>query len=87
MESHAIENVKRWYEFWRERPGTGKRVSAGGVNIVFSESNTHHRGEENYRRSGEVDALRIPKENFYAHKVMWDGWVDQEKQGIHIIGH
>ena len=87
MESHAIENVKRWYEFWRERPGTGKRVSAGGVNIVFSESNTHHRGEENYRRSGEVDALRIPKENFYAHKVMWDGWVDPEKQGIHIIGH
>ena len=87
MESHAIENVKRWNEFWRERPGTGKRVSAGGVNIVFSESNTHHRGEENYRRSGEVDALRIPKENFYAHKVIWDGWVEPEKQGIHIIGH
>lgn len=87
MESHAIENVKRWYEFWRERPGTGKRVSSGGVNIIFSETNTHHRGEENYRRSGEVDALRIIKENFYAHKVMWDGWVEPEKHGIHIIGH
>jgi len=87
MESHAVENVKRWYEFWRERPGTGKRVSAGGVNIIFSETNTHHRGEENYRRSGEVDALRIIKENFYAHKVMWDGWVEPEKHGIHIIGH
>lgn len=87
MESHAIENVKRWYEFWRERPGTGKRVSAGGVNIVFSETNTHHRGEENYRRSGEVDGLRIIKENFYAHKVMWDGWVEPENPGIHIIGH
>lgn len=87
MESHAVENVKRWYEFWRERPGTGKRVSSGGVNIIFSETNTHHRGEENYRRSGEVDALRIIKENFYAHKVMWDGWVEPEKQGIHIIGH
>ncbi|MDF2193546.1 sugar-binding domain-containing protein [Paraflavitalea sp. CAU 1676] len=87
MESHAVENVKRWYEFWNERPGTGKRVSAGGVNIVFSETNTHHRGEENYRRSGEVDALRVPKENFYAHQVMWDGWVVPEKQGIHILGH
>lgn len=87
MESHAIENVKRWYEFWRERPGTGKRVSSGGVNIIFSETNTHHRGEENYRRSGEVDALRIIKENFYAHKIMWDGWVEPEKPGIHIIGH
>jgi beta-galactosidase len=87
MESHAVENVKRWYEFWRERPGTGRRVNSGGVNIIFSESNTHHRGEENYRRSGEVDALRIIKENFYANKIMWDGWVVPERQGIHIIGH
>lgn len=87
MESHAVENVKRWYEFWKERPGTGKRVSSGGVNIVWSETNTHHRGEENYRRSGEVDALRIKKQNFYAHKVMWDGWVNPEKHSLHIVGH
>jgi beta-galactosidase len=87
MESHAVENVKRWYEFWRERPGTGKRVSSGGVNIVFSETNTHYRGAENYRRSGEVDALRIKKQNFYAHQVMWDGWVNPEKYRIHIVGH
>ncbi|WP_207512757.1 glycoside hydrolase family 2 protein [Longitalea luteola] len=87
MESHAVENVKRWFEFWNERPGTGKRVSSGGVNIVFSETNTHHRGEENYRRSGEVDALRIKKQNFYSHQVMWDGWVNPETYGIHIIGH
>jgi beta-galactosidase len=87
QESHAIENVVRWYDYWKERPGTGKRVSSGGVNIVFSETNTHHRGAENFRRSGEVDALRITKENFYAHQVMWDGWVDIEKPRIHIIGH
>ena len=87
MESHAVENVKRWFEFWNERPGTGKRVSAGGVNIVFSETNTHHRGAENYRRSGEVDALRIIKQNFYANQVMWDGWVNPEKYRIHIVGH
>ncbi|HEX2630521.1 MAG TPA: DUF4982 domain-containing protein, partial [Chitinophagaceae bacterium] len=87
QESHAIEDITRWYDYWKERPGTGKRVSAGGVNIIFSETNTHHRGAENYRRSGEVDALRIPKENFYAHQVMWDGWVDTENPGIHIIGH
>ncbi|RXK61809.1 glycoside hydrolase family 2 protein [Lacibacter luteus] len=87
MESHALENIARWYDYWKERPGTGKRVSSGGVNIVFSETNTHHRGAENYRRSGETDALRIIKENFYAHQVMWDGWVDVEKPRIHIIGH
>lgn len=87
MDSHAKENIARWYEYWKERPGTGKRVSSGGVNIVFSETNTHHRGAENYRRSGEVDALRIIKQNYYANKIMWDGWVDVEKPGIHIIGH
>ncbi len=87
QKSHAKENIARWYEFWKERPRHGARVSSGGVNIVFSESNTHHRGAENYRRSGEVDALRIYKENYFANQVMWDGWVDTEKPRIHIIGH
>ncbi|KGF83334.1 beta-galactosidase [Massilia sp. JS1662] len=87
QDSFAIEDVQRWYDYWRERPGTGTRVSGGGVNIVFSDSNTHHRGAENYRRSGEVDAMRIPKDAFYAHQVMWDGWVDVEHPRAHIIGH
>ncbi|MGV7211485.1 glycoside hydrolase family 2 protein [Oxalobacteraceae bacterium A2-2] len=87
QDSHAIEDVKRWYDYWRERPGTGTRVNSGGVNIIFSDSNTHHRGAENYRRSGEVDAMRIPKDGYYAHQVVWDGWVDIEQQRSHIIGH
>lgn len=87
QDQHAVENVRRWYDYWRERPGTGARVSSGGVNIIFSDSNTHHRGESNYRASGEVDAMRIPKDGFFAHQVMWDGWVDVEKPRAHIIGH
>jgi beta-galactosidase len=87
QDSHAIENVVRWYDYWRERPGTGTRVSSGGVNIIFSDSNTHYRGAENYRRSGEVDAMRIPKDGFWAHQVIWNGWVDVEKPTAHIIGH
>ncbi len=87
QDSHAIENIVRWYDYWRERPGTGRRVSSGGVNIIFSDSNTHHRGAENYRRSGEVDAMRLPKDGYFAHQVMWDGWVDVERPRTHIIGH
>lgn len=87
QDSHAIEDVIRWNEYYDERPGTGTRVSSGGVNIIFSDSNTHHRGEENYRRSGEVDAMRIPKDGFFAHRVMWDGWVNPKKEGLHLIGH
>nr|WP_321408222.1 sugar-binding domain-containing protein [uncultured Carboxylicivirga sp.] len=87
QDTHAIENIIRWFDYWEMRPGTGKRVSSGGANIIFSDTNTHYRGAENYRRSGEVDAMRIPKDNFYAHQVMWDGWVDTEKHHTHIIGH
>lgn len=83
----AIENIRRWYDYWQERPGTGLRVSSGGVKIIFSDTNTHYRGEENYRRSGVTDAMRIPKDAFFAHQVMWDGWVDVEQPRIHIMGH
>ncbi len=87
QDSHAIENVTRWFEFWRERPGTGTRVNAGALNIIFSDTNTHHRGAENYRRSGEVDPMRIPKDGFFAHQVMWDGWVDNVTPSAHLLGH
>ncbi|HEX9601654.1 MAG TPA: DUF4982 domain-containing protein [Mariniflexile sp.] len=87
QDSHAIEDVTRWYDYYVERPGTGYRVSSGGVNIIFSDTNTHFRGAENYRRSGEVDPMRIPKDGFFAHQVMWDGWVDIENYGSHILGH
>jgi beta-galactosidase len=86
-DSFTLQDVATWYDYWRERPGTGTRVSSGGVNIVFSDSNTHHRGAENYRRSGEVDAMRIQKDAYFAHQVMWDGWVDVEKPRAHIVGH
>ena len=87
QDQQAMETVRRWWEYWKVRPGTGKRVSSGGVNIIFSDSNTHYRGKENYRRSGEVDAMRIPKDGYYTHQVMWDGWVDPNPKGLHIIGH
>ena len=87
MDQFAIEMVRRWYDYWRERPGTGTRVSSGGVKIVFSDTNTHHRGESNYRTSGVTDAMRIPKDAFFAHQVMWNGWVEPETPQTYIIGH
>ena len=87
MDQFAVEMVRRWYDYWRERPGTGTRVSSGGVKIVFSDTNTHHRGESNYRTSGVVDAMRIPKDAFFVHQVMWHGWVEPETPQTYIIGH
>ena len=87
MDQFAVEMVRRWYDYWRERPGTGTRVSSGGVKIIFSDTNTHHRGESNYRTSGVVDAMRIPKDAFFVHQVMWNGWVEPEEPRTYIVGH
>jgi len=87
QDKHAIENAVRWYDYWEMRPGTGDRVSSGGVNIIFSDSNTHFRGQENYRRSGEVDAMRITKDNYFVHQVIWNGWVDTDTPAAYILGH
>lgn len=83
----AIENIIRWNEYWLARPGTGRRVNAGGAKIIFSDSNTHARGEKNYRTSGDVDPMRIPKDSWFVHQTLWDGWVDTEKEHTYIIGH
>ncbi len=83
----AVELIRRWYDYWRERPGTGRRVSSGGAKIIFSDTNTHYRGAENYRRSGVTDPMRIEKDAFFVHQTMWDGWVDTEKHRTYIIGH
>ena len=87
QDEFSVELVRRWYDYWRERPGTGTRVNSGGAKIIFSDSNTHHRGAENYRRSGVTDPMRIEKDGFYAHQVMWNGWVDTDKFQTYIIGH
>ncbi len=83
----AVENIIRWNEYFLARPGTGKRVNSGGAKIIFSDSNTHARGEKNYRTSGDVDAMRIAKDSWFVHQAIWDGWVDTEKDHTYIIGH
>lgn len=83
----ARELVERWYDYWRERPGSGTKVNAGGVKIVFSDTQTHGRSADNYRVSGVVDPMRVPKDAFFVHQTMWDGWVDDLKPHTYIVGH
>ena len=83
----TVEQVRRWYDFWRVRPGMGQRVSSGGVKIIFSETNTHNRSEFNYRVSGVVDAMRTLKQGYRAHHVMWSGWVENTEHESFIVGH
>lgn len=88
QEDFCIELIRRWDDYYQIRPGMGRRVSSGGVKIIFSDTNTHGRSEFNYRVSGVVDPMRIPKEAFYTHQVMWgNSWVEVMHHNTHIIGH
>jgi len=83
----VAECVRRWYDYWQERPGSGTKVNSGGVKIIFSDTQSHGRSADNYRVSGVVDPMRIPKDAFFAHQVMWNGWVDDLKPQTYIVGH
>lgn len=83
----VAELVRRWYDYWLERPGSGTKVNSGGVKIIFSDTQSHGRSADNYRVSGVVDPMRVPKDAYFAHQVMWDGWVDDLKPRTYIVGH
>ena len=83
----TLEQIARWHDYYVVRPGMGRRVSSGGVKIIFSDTNTHGRSEMNYRTSGVVEAMRIEKDAFFANQVMWNSWVDLQHSASHIIGH
>ena len=83
----VAEQVRRWYDYWLERPGTGTKVNSGGAKIIFSDTQSHGRSADNYRVSGFVDPMRVPKDAFYAARVMWNGWVDDLKPATYIVGH
>lgn len=88
---YCRESTVRWYEYWTERPGTstgtGARVCSGGTKIEFADGTTFHRSSENYRKSGPVDGMRLPKDQYYAFGVFWNGWVEVDNKNVHIVGH
>lgn len=87
VESMAVEDARRWFDYYVQRPGGGDRSNAGGVKIGFTDSNSHFRGDNNYRRSGVVDGLRLPKDPWYVHRSIWDGWVESGGRHVHLVGH
>jgi len=84
QEMFAKENVARWFDFWRERPGTGRRVNSGAASYLFSDANMENSLSDKF---GKVDGLRIKNEAWWANYVMWDGWVDPENFHTRIVGH
>ena len=77
-EEFAVSQAKHWWD----KMGR-KAYHVGGANWIFSDG--PHGGRcptEVTRASGEVDAVRLPKEAFYALKAMW-----RSEPQVHVVGH
>ena len=86
-ESFALAGVKRYWEYWENRISNSDPAHAkwsGYASIYFSDSDADGRQDssEVARVSGKVDAVRLPKEIYYAHRVMQSDAAD-----LHILGH
>lgn len=86
-ETFCLAAAKRYYEYFSNiitnRNAEHARWS-GYASIIFADSNQHGRqaSSEVCRTSGKVDAVRLPKQAWFLHRVM-----QNERPDIHIIGH
>jgi beta-galactosidase len=86
-ESFALAGVQRYWEYWENRisnPDPAHSRWSGYASIYFSDSDADGRQDssEVARVSGKVDAVRLPKEIYFAHRVM-----QNEQPDLHILGH
>ena len=77
-EEYAVKQVEHW---WNKM---GKKAyHCGGANWVFTDGPHGGRCQtEVTRASGEVDAVRLPKEAFYSLKSIW-----RTEPQVNIVGH
>ena len=86
-ESFALAAVNRYRAYWDNRisnPDPAYSRWSGYASIYFIDSDADGRQDssEVCRVSGKVDAARLPKEIYFAHRVM-----QNEQPDIHILGH
>ena len=86
-ESFALAAVRRYWDYWQNRisnPDPAHSKWSGYASIYFSDSDADGRQQssEVCRVSGKVDAVRLPKEIYFTHRVM-----QSETPDIHILGH
>jgi beta-galactosidase len=86
-ESFALAGIKRYWEYWENRISNKDPQHSkwsGYASIYFSDSDADGRQDssEVARVSGKVDAVRLPKQIYFAHRVM-----QNEQPDLHILGH
>jgi beta-galactosidase len=87
QESFAIAGVKRYWDYWSNRisntdPAHSKWSGCCSIYFTDEDADGRQDSSEVARVSGKVDAMRLPKELYFAHRV-----VQSETPDLHIIGH
>lgn len=102
-EDFVVKGAEQYEQYFRDRVNglSGNNYYTAAAALCWTDSNQHARTlySENGRMSGRVDAIRIPKQSFYAYQVMQqedssaeeitkEGVTeDNEKKHVHIVGH
>jgi beta-galactosidase len=86
-ETFALAGIRRYFSFVSNRidnPNPANSRNSAYASIYWSDSDADGRQQSSQvlRVSGKVDGVRLPKQIFYATRVM-----QNEKPDIHIIGH
>jgi len=86
-ESFTLQAVKRYRDYWENRISNTDPEHArwsGYCSIYFTDEDADGRQDssEVARVSGKVDAMRLPKDIYYAYRVM-----QNEQPDLHILGH
>lgn len=85
-EEFVLAAAKSYHEFFNDRVGgaSGKNFYSTAAALCWTDSAQHGRqaASENARMSGRVDAVRIPKQSFFAFKTL-----QSTKPEIMIVGH
>src|SRR6202789_627771 len=86
-ESFAVAGVKRYWDYWSNRisntdPAHSKWSGCCSIYFTDEDADGRQDSSEVARVSGKVDAIRLPKELYFAHRV-----VQSETPELHIIGH
>lgn len=77
-EGFATNAISEWWNLFGSKP-----EHSGGANWIFSDG-THGTRQvtDVARATGEVDAVRLPKEAYWALQATWD-----KTSRVHLIGH
>lgn len=86
-ESFALAGVKRYWEYWENRISNTNPAHSkwsGYCSIYFTDEDADGRQDssEVARVSGKVDAMRLPKEIYFAYRV-----IQNPQPDLHILGH